>query len=334
MLKNQTLAQKRKHLVLALGLLVLLVFPFLVNNYFLQVAVYCGIYVLLAVSLNLLVGYTGIFSMGHVAFYCLGAYTSALLATKLHMPFVVCFLAGGVVAGIFGALIGVATLRLNDLFLTFTTMGLGEVIRIIIQNAAFTNGALGVTGIPMPRFFGRAMSRVEFYYMVLILVIFCVFMVYRLVHSNTGRTLMTIRDDASAAASLGINVFSYKMRIMIVSCFIAGLAGSLYATFVQYISASTFSINVSINIIAMVTIGGMGTISGPILGAILLQVLPEAIRFLQDYRQLMFGAALVISVMFAPKGLVGMNWSKFKPIAKLQGWFRGESLKKTAEKED
>ena len=140
--------------------------------------------------------------------------------------------------------------------------------------------------------------------------------------------------DASAAASLGINVFSYKMRIMIVSCFIAGLAGSLYATFVQYISASTFSINVSINIIAMVTIGGMGTISGPILGAILLQVLPEAIRFLQDYRQLMFGAALVISVMFAPKGLVGMNWSKFKPIAKLQGWFRGESLKKTAEKED
>ena len=328
MLKDKTLAQKRKLTVLALGLVLLLVFPFMVNNYALQVAVYCGIYILLAVSLNLLVGYTGIFSMGHVAFYCLGAYTSALLATKLHLPFVLCFLSGGVVAGIAGALIGIATLRLNDLFLTFTTMGLGEVIRIIIQNAAFTNGALGVTGIPMPRMFGRAMNRTEFYYMVLILVIACVFIVHRLVRSNTGRTLMTIRDDASAAASLGINVFSYKMRIMILSCFIAGLAGSLYATFVQYINASNFSINVSINIIAMVTIGGMGTIAGPILGATLLQILPEAIRFLQDYRQLMFGAALVISVMFAPKGLIGMNWQKLGPVKKLIGWFNAEPAKK------
>jgi len=328
MLKDKTLAQRRKLTVLALGLVLLLVFPFMVNNYALQVAVYCGIYILLAVSLNLLVGYTGIFSMGHVAFYCLGAYTSALLATKLHLPFVLCFLSGGVVAGIAGALIGIATLRLNDLFLTFTTMGLGEVIRIIIQNAAFTNGALGVTGIPMPRMFGRAMNRTEFYYMVLILVIACVFIVYRLVRSNTGRTLMTIRDDASAAASLGINVFSYKMRIMILSCFIAGLAGSLYATFVQYINASNFSINVSINIIAMVTIGGMGTIAGPILGATLLQILPEAIRFLQDYRQLMFGAALVISVMFAPKGLIGMNWQKLGPVKKLIGWFNAEPAKK------
>lgn len=328
MLKNKTLAQKRTITVLAITMVFLLAFPFMVNNYALQVAVYCGIYVLLAVSLNMLIGYTGIFSMGHVAFYCLGAYTSALLATKLNMPFVVCFLAGGMVAGIAGALIGIATLRLNDLFLTFTTMGLGEVIRIIIQNAAFTNGALGVTGIPMPQVFGRAMNRTEFYYMVLAIVVFCIFIVYRLVHSNTGRTLMTIRDDASAAASLGINVFSYKMRVMILSCFIAGLAGSLYATFVQYINASNFSINVSINIIAMVTIGGMGTVSGPILGAVLLQILPEAIRFLQDYRQLMFGAALVISVMFAPKGLVGMNWEKVKPVAKLIGWFRGEPAQK------
>lgn len=328
MLKNQSVAFKRKLIVLAALMVILICFPFMVNGYALQVAVYCGIYVLLAVSLNLLIGYTGIFSMGHVAFYCLGAYTSALLATKLDMPFVVCFLAAGVVAGIAGALIGIATLRLNDLFLTFTTMGLGEVIRIIIQNASFTNGALGVTGIPMPEWFGRSMNRVEFYYMVLLIVVLCVYVVQRLVHSNTGRTLMTIRDDASAAASLGINVFNYKMRIMILSCFIAGLAGSLYATFVQYINASNFSINVSINIIAMVAIGGMGTVSGPILGAVLLQVLPEAIRFLQNYRQLMFGAALVISIMFAPKGLVGLNWRRAKPVAKLMSWFEDQNTGK------
>lgn len=317
--------KKKVHPVFIAMLVILLVilaaFPVLVSNYILQVAVYCGIYIMLAVSLNLLIGYTGIFSMGHVAFYCVGAYTSALLATKMHMPFIVCFLAGGIVAAVIGALVGIATLRLNDVFLAFTTMGLGEVIRIIIQNAKFTNGALGVTGIPMPKFFGHTMTRVGFYYMVLVLVLLLIFVTYRLVHSNTGRTLMTIRDDANAAASLGINVFRYKMQVMVLSCFVAGLAGSLYATFVQYINASNFSINVSTNIIAMVTIGGMGTVSGPILGAVILQILPEAIRFLQNYRQLMFGAALVISIMFAPQGLVGLNWKRLPPVAKIAAAF-------------
>lgn len=312
---------KKFNPVLLGGLLILLALlaaiPFLFSSYVLQVAVYCGIYIMLAISLNLLVGYTGIFSMGHVGFYCVGAYTSALLATKLGMPFIVCFLGGGVLAALIGALVGFAALRLNDVFLAFATMGLGEVIRIIIQNADFTNGALGVTGIPMPEWFGRPMNRVEFYYMVLVIVVALVFLTNRLVHSNTGRTLMTIRDDANAAASLGVNVFSYKMKAMVLSCFVAGLAGSLYATFVQYINASNFVINVSINIIAMVAIGGMGTVSGPILGAVILQILPEAIRFLSNFRQLMFGAALVISIMFAPKGLVGLNWKRIKPIGAL-----------------
>lgn len=313
--------------LLLIAAAVLLAFPFLFNSYMLQVAVYCGIYIMLAVSLNLLVGYTGIFSMGHVGFYCVGAYASALLATKAGMPFIVCFLAGGVLAAIIGALVGFAVLRLNGVFVAFATMGLGEVIRIVIQNANFTNGALGVTGIPMPEWIGRPMNRVEFYYMVLVIVAVVVYLTYRLVHSNTGRTLMTIRDDANAAASLGVNVFGYKMRAMVLSCFVAGLAGSLYATFVQYINASNFVINVSINIIAMVAIGGMGTVSGPILGAVILQVLPEAIRFLANYRQLMFGAALVISIMFAPKGLVGINWKRIKPIGALCARFAGKTGK-------
>ena len=322
-------SRKNTTKIAALGalLVLLLVFPLLANSYMLQIAVYCGIFVLLSVSLNLLIGYTGIFSMGHVAFYCLGAYTSALLAAKAGMPFVVCFLAGGAVAAVAGILDGVATLRLSDLFLTFTTMGLSEVVRIVIQNANFTNGALGVTGIPAPEWFGRPMNRVEFYYMVLILVVLVVLLIYRLVHSNTGRTLMTIRDDANAAASLGVNVFSYKLKAMIISCFIAGLAGSLYASFVQYINASNFSISVSINIVAMVAIGGMGTIGGPILGAVLLQVLPEAIRFLDNYRQLLFGAALVVSVMFAPKGLVGLNWRKIRFIDQICSRFEARDKK-------
>ena len=236
MLKTQKNLAKPKQIALALLLLMLVLFPLMANGYTLQIGVYCGIFVLLAVSLNILIGYCGIFSMGHAAFYCLGAYTSALLATKAGLPFIVCFLAGGFVAALAGVLVGIATLRLSDLFLTFTTMGLSEVVRIVIQNADFTNGALGITGIPAPEWFGRSMNRVEFYY---------------------------------------------------------------------------------INIVAMVAIGGMGTISGPILGAVLLQVLPEAIRFLDNYRQLLFGAALVISVMFAPKGLVGLNWRKIGLIDRI-----------------
>lgn len=315
--------------LLTLFILFLILLPFLFTAYVLQIAVYCGIFIMLVVGLNLLIGYTGIFSMGHVAFYCVGAYTSALLATKLNMPFVVCFFSGGINAAIIGALVGIATLRLNDVFLAFTTMGLGEVIRIIIQNASFTNGALGITGIPMPKIFGRYMTSIEFYYMLLVIVFVVVILVYRLVHSNTGRVLKTIRDDANAAASLGINVFQYKMKAMIISCFIAGLAGSLYATFVQYINASNFTINVSVNIIAMTAIGGMGTIAGPIIGAILLQTIPEVIRFLANYRQLMFGAALVISIMFAPRGLVGLNWKRIKPIEAVC-----EYLKKSSAKEE
>ncbi len=317
------LKNKRPALLIVCGaaLIVLAALPYLFSGYVLQVAVYVGIYVMLAASLNLLIGYTGIFSMGHVAFYCVGAYTSALLATKLDMPFIICFLAGGAVAGVIGALVGIATLRLNDVFLAFTTMGLGEVIRIIIQNSNFTNGALGVTGIPMPEFFGGTMSREVFYYMVLVIVLLVLYFIFRLVHSHTGRTWMTIRDDADAAASLGVNVFKYKMLAMVLSCVIAGLAGSLYATFVQYINASNFTITVSINIIAMVAIGGMGTLSGPVVGAVILQILPEAIRFLSNYRQLMFGVALVISIMFAPKGLVGMKWKKLKPVRALCGLF-------------
>ena len=313
--------------LLVLLFAVLAIFPQMVSPYILQVAVYCGIYILLASSLNFLIGYTGIFSMGHVAFYCVGAYTTALMGTKLGVPFPLCFLASGIIAGIIGAMVGFATLRLNDIFLAFTTMGLGEVIRIIIQNAQFTNGALGVTGIPMPDLFGRVMTRTEFYYMVLIIVTVVIYLSCRLVRSNTGRTLMTIRDDANAAASLGVNVFRYKMTVMVLSCFVAGLAGSLYATFLQYINASNFSISVSINIIAMVAIGGMGTISGPIIGAIILQVLPEAIRFLSDYRQLMFGVALVISIMFAPRGIVGLKWDKIRLAARIRAFFTGSPRK-------
>ncbi|NMA18185.1 MAG: branched-chain amino acid ABC transporter permease [Clostridiaceae bacterium] len=309
---------KYNRLLVALAaLIIVLILPYVFSGYILQIAVYAYIYILLASSLNLLIGYAGIFSMGHVGFYCVGAYTSALLATKLDMPFVICFFAAGLLAALAGAFVGFVALRLNDIFFAFATMGLSEVIRIVIQNSDFTNGTLGVTGIPLPEWFGRSMNREEFYYLVVVIVVIVVVLISKLAKSHTGRTLAMIRDDQNAAASLGVNIFKYKMMVMVLSCFIAGLAGSLYATFIQYINASNFGITVSINIIAMVAIGGMGTVSGPVIGAILLQLLPEYIRFLSNFRQIIYGAAIVISIMFAPKGLVGIRWRRIKLIDQL-----------------
>jgi branched-chain amino acid transport system permease protein len=146
-------------------------------------------------------------------------------------------------------------------------------------------------------------------------------------HSNTGRTMVAIREDESAAKSLGINVFKYKMITMVISCFIAGIAGSIFAHFLQYISATMFSINESTNMIAMVVIGGMGTVSGPVIGALILTLIPEVFRFLSEYRQFMYGAVLIISIIFAPRGLVGFNYSEilaWKPIAKIKERISGE----------
>jgi branched-chain amino acid transport system permease protein len=319
---------KKSVAFLILGL-VLILFPLVIKNiYYQRVIINAGIYVILASSLNLLIGYLGLFSMGHAAFFCIGAYTSALLATRLGVPFILCFLAAGAMAALFGALIGFATLRLNDIFLMFATLSLSEVIRILIQNMVnFTGGPMGVSKIPVPTLFGKPFNSSMFYYLVLIVAAAVIYITNRLMHSNTGRTMVAIREDESAAKSLGINVFKYKMITMVISCFIAGIAGSIFAHFLQYISATMFSINESTNMIAMVVIGGMGTVSGPVIGALILTLIPEVFRFLSEYRQFMYGAVLIISIIFAPRGLVGFNYSKilaWKPIAKIKERISGE----------
>ena len=297
----------KKILPIVAGLLLLL-FPFVIRNaYYQRIVTISAIYILLASSLNLLIGYLGLFSLGHAAFYCIGAYTSALLATRLHVPFIFCMFAGGIAAGLVGALIGSITLRLSDIFLAFATLGLSEVIRILILNQVkFTGGPMGVVGIPAPKFFGKPFTSTMYYYLAIFLVILVLFVINRLVNSNTGRALMSIREDEPAAKSLGVNTYYYKLLTMIISCFIAGIAGSFYAHFVRFISADTFNFNESINMVAMVAIGGMGTVVGPVVGAIVLTIMPEIFRFLASYRQLLYGAALVCAIVFAPKGIVGI----------------------------
>jgi branched-chain amino acid transport system permease protein len=212
----------------------------------------------------------------------------------------------GIVAGILGGLIGIATLRLDSIFLAFATLGLSEVIRILIQNwIGLTGGPMGIANIPVPLWFGKPLTIAMYYYFVLIVAVLIVLFVRNIANSNTGRTLMSIREDENAARSMGIDVFRYKLLTMVFSCFIAGIAGSIFAHFLQFISATMFTINESINMIAMVAVGGMGTVLGPVYGALLLTIIPEIFRFLAEYRQMMYGGVLVVTIIFAPKGIVG-----------------------------
>jgi branched-chain amino acid transport system permease protein len=316
--KIENLKSTKKTIVLLCAGIVLLAFPLVIQNaYYQRIATISAIYVILASSLNLLIGYLGLFSLGHAAFYCLGAYTSALLSTRLGIPFIVCLIAGGAVAGLVGAVIGAITLRLSDIFLAFATLGLSEVLRILILNLVnFTGGPMGIAGIPAPSLGGQPFDSRMYYYLAVFLVLLFLFITRQLVHSNTGRTLMSIREDEAAAKSLGINTFKYKMFTMIISCFIAGVAGSFYAHFVQFISADTFNVNESINMIAMVAIGGMGTVMGPLIGAVLLTIIPEVFRFLSEYRQFLYGIALVCAIVFAPKGIIGIPFKKL-PLDKI-----------------
>lgn len=302
----------KTNLIILIVLLCACLFPVISSNdYFKRVMTVSFIYILLASSLNLLTGYLGLFSLGHAAFYCIGAYTAGLLVTRLGVPFWVCLVCSGVMAAFIGFLVGLATLRLSDIFLAFTTLGLSEVIRITILNAArFTGGAMGITGIPAPSIFGKSFNMTMYYYTALILVVFFIIILYHFVHSNSGRTLMSIREDEQAAKSLGIDTFRYKLITMVVSCFIAGVAGCFYAFFSRFVSADAFNINESINIISMVVIGGMGTCIGPVLGAVALVIIPEVFRFLSEYRQMIYGLALICAIVFAPKGIAGIRFHK------------------------
>jgi len=307
-------ARYKTPLILALLLMALLL-PLLVRNaYYLRVIILSGIFMVLASSLNIVIGFTGMFSLGHAAFYGLGAYTSALLATRLGWPIWVGMPLAGLVAGLFGMLIGVATLRLRAIFLAFTTLGFGEIVRIVAINwTDFTGGPMGIKGIPIPRFFGQTFNQRGYYYLILALVVLTVLACSRLRVSRIGRAWASIREDETAAASMGIYVFRYKILAFTVACFIAGVAGSFYAHFARFISADSFGSVESFSIITMIALGGTGSIVGPVLGAGVLIVFPELFRFLTNYRMVIYGLILVLVIVLKPGGIVGVRGIFEKP---------------------
>ena len=288
----------------------LLGFPRAVGNeYLLRIATMIAIYVVLASSLNLIIGFTGMYSLGHGAFYGIGAYVSAILATSLGWSFWLTMPLAGLFTALVGAFLGLATLRLRQTFLVFGTLAFGEIVRIVIMNwPELTRGPMGIPGIPSPTIMGFELSSsIHWYYLILAFTVVTVFIITRLYHSRVGRAWVAIREDEVAAASMGVSVFGYKVLAFTISCLIAGLVGAFYAHFVTFISADQFGMNESFLILTMVALGGTGSIIGPIIGAIILMLVPEAFRFLNEFRGVLYGAILIFVIVVKPEGLAGVK---------------------------
>jgi len=283
-------------------------------EYLLHILVIAGIYIILTLSLNLIVGYTGLPALGHAAFFCIGAYTSSLLALNMDLSPWIGLSIGACVAALSGIVIGYPAVRLKGDYLALTTFGLGVIIYSIAKNwVSLTRGPMGLPGIPGFSVFGFHLSEIWSYLLlVLVFVIITIFVVRRVVNSPFGRILRSIREDEIASQALGKNTTKHKILVFIIGAFFAGIAGSLYAHYITFIDPSSFTVMESITILLMVIFGGMGSISGSIAGAVILVVFPELLRFLgmpssiaAPMRQMLYGLLLVVLMIKRPQGIMG-----------------------------
>jgi branched-chain amino acid transport system permease protein len=285
-----------------------LLLPTVVRSpYVLHVAVLAGIYVVLTLSLNLVTGFCGQFSLGHAGFYGIGAYTAALLAVTWGSPFVANLVAAALAAGAAGFLIGLPTLRLGGIYLAMATLGFGEIIHLILLNwLGLTRGPLGIPAIPGPSVLGIDLATpARQYYVVVVLVVIATTIVSRLVDSSFGEAIQAIREDEVAAEALGVPTTRLKVIAFTLSAALAGVAGAFFAHYASFVSPGSFTLVESILVLSLLVFGGMGSIEGSIAGAVVLTVAPEVFRFLAEYRMVIYGAILLGLILFRPQGLLG-----------------------------
>jgi branched-chain amino acid transport system permease protein len=292
---------------LAIVAVIALVPLFIRNTYYIQILIFIGLYSILALSLNLLNGYVGLLSIGHAAFYGIGAYASAKLVMEVGLPFPLAMFGSGIIAGIFGYLIAKPTLRLSGIYMTLATLGFNMIFFLVLQNwMSFTNGPLGIMDIPPPSIFGYVIeSRIQYYYLIFFLLLLTIGSMHRLMTCRFGRALVGIRENELAAEAMGVHTTRYKIQAFVLAAFYAGIAGSYYAHFVKYISPDSFYIYESFILLAMLAFGGQGNLIGPVVGAAILIVIPEVFRFLQEYRMLVYGSVLIIMMLVRRQGLLG-----------------------------
>lgn len=279
--------------------------PFYAHDYFIDIAVLTGIYIILAQGLNVVVGFAGLLNLGFVAFYAIGAYSYALLNTKIGLGFWTAMPVSVTIATLSGFLLAIPALRLRGDYLAIVTLGFGEIVRLTLNNwDSLTKGPNGIGGISPPYLFGMPIDKLShYYYLIIIFVAVTIFVIRRVYHSRIGRAWIAIREDEIASSSIGINTTSYKLYSFAFGAFWAGIAGVLFAAKMQFISPESFSFMESVLILCMVILGGLGSIPGVILGAVILIVLPEMLREVQLYRMLALGSGLVLLMIFRPQGL-------------------------------
>jgi branched-chain amino acid transport system permease protein len=285
------------------------------NPYYLDILLGVGINIILAVSLNLINGYTGQFSLGHAGFMAVGAYVTASITmfagphllpmlggvesvAGLPVLFFFALVAAGIVAAAVGFLVGVPSLRLKGDYLAIVTLGFGEIIRVILQNIQAVGGPSGLKGIPpyTSFFWTYAWAAIAIY------------TVLGLVHSTYGRGFLAVHDDEVAASAVGINTTRYKVAAFVVGSFFAGVAGGLYAHLKSFISPAGFDFLKSFDIVVMVILGGMGNTPGVVIAAVLLTLLPEVLRPVAGYRMILYALLIIIIMLTRPQGLLTFNW--------------------------
>ena len=257
--------------------------------------IFAGLNIILAASLNLINGYTGQFSLGHAGFMAVGAYVGVVLTTNFQMPFPVALLAGGVSAGLLGALIGLPTLRLRGDYLAIATLGLGEIVRIVIINVPYVGGAAGFKGIP---------HHTDFTW-VFCLMLVTLFIIKNFVNSRHGRACLAIRENEIAAESMGVNTTRYKVLAFSIGAFFAGVAGVLFGHNMYILSPASFTFMQSFNILIMVVMGGLGSMTGSIAGALVVTFLSAALASFPNARMIIYALALILLMFYRPQGLFG-----------------------------
>jgi len=292
----------------------LVLFPFALiplfdkNAYHMDLLATVGIYAILAMGLNVVVGFAGLLNLGYAAFFALGAYAYALLNIHTGCPFWLGLPAAGLVSMAFGLLIGMPSIRVRGDYLAITTLGFGEIVRIAFNNLdAWTGGPNGLLGIDRPTFFGYKFSinATPYVYLTLALVALVAWVLFRLSDSKIGRALVAIREDELAAGCMGVPALRVKLTAFGLSSFIAGMAGAVFASKQTIVSPDSFDFVLSVLILAMVVLGGLGNIWGAALGALVLGILPELLRGFASYRMLLFGVIMILMMIFRPQGILG-----------------------------
>ena len=313
--------------------------PLFADDYFMYILCMSGIYVIVSLGINLLTGFSGQISLGHAAFYAIGAYASAILTTKVGIPFWFAVPLSGLIAAISGLMIAFPAFRMSGLYLAIATMAFGFIVEEVIINwESMTNGTNGYSVLSPSIGNFSFDSDQRYFYIVLTLTILMIFAAKNIIRSKTGRAFVAIRDSETAARITGINLERYKARAFGISAFYAGIGGSLLAHYTNFIGPDNFTIVHSIVFLAMIVVGGLGSIPGSILGGVFITWIPEVIKMVADYfpsafqqtvglHSLIYGGIIVVFLIFEPLGLYG-RWLKIKFYYETFPYYRKETFRK------